>query len=729
MSTSTPSTGSTVNGRNENENENNHCTVVPVTPTVKTEKEGSVPVQTQAGSAQEEEIAPQRKAAASPVKVERTDYGSSTGTVPPPVPNDKVLPPNTADIISTTVSTTKLDPKLEPASAEQGVLTLFPGQINAEAGPGPTSQAHQDERALAAAQRERQALDAVAEVRDQLDRETEARKRKWAMLGYEDDEVEYREGEVLTLHTALMLDQYATLYPDPPTAFTSYEDVVDRLLPYHVWQIHDEELDGARYTKADELREMREAREMVDRIRGIKEQFVKTRRKEGDHPSSLPTVISLLNDHTTTVREEFNTLSSVLRPIKAEYQALESEAKKVYEEKRRIENEKRRAEQEKIRLEQEKVRADAERITMEKERIRALEEEKRNAEGKRKRDEEEKRSRKSRPPPQPSAQGAPPSASVQPPQPHTGMSTTIRSEVQSAGGSFTSAPTVVNRAPSTPLTIPSVGGGATSTQTAASTTTVTPGPERGRPRGRPRGRGRGGARETTTPHIVGGPNGLPTTPNTASTSAGAINGSKAAGMAAAPPPAGFGGNTGSPPVPLPGTAGSSGIPAGANNAVAPVSAPAVPGPKGPIQLTVSLSLVPQLVALGILAINPAPNGPKLPAHILRTSEDKKSIILWVSLAACSKTQLLALAKLLNVNPQPPPPPTGSASASAPALNTNTGTTGSSTTTTAPAAGRPSASASGPSVNAPPTQASGRPAPTGDGAGAANVQANGSGSGK
>jgi hypothetical protein len=39
------------------------------------------------------------------------------------------------------------------------------------------------------------------------------------------------------------MDQQSTLYPPAPTPFASYGDVVDRLLPYHIWQIHDEELD------------------------------------------------------------------------------------------------------------------------------------------------------------------------------------------------------------------------------------------------------------------------------------------------------------------------------------------------------------------------------------------------------------------------------------------------------------------------------------------------------
>lgn len=45
------------------------------------------------------------------------------------------------------------------------------------------------------------------------------------------------------------MDQEATLYPPPPTAFSSYEDAVQRLLPYHVWQVYDEELDT--WEKAD----------------------------------------------------------------------------------------------------------------------------------------------------------------------------------------------------------------------------------------------------------------------------------------------------------------------------------------------------------------------------------------------------------------------------------------------------------------------------------------------
>jgi hypothetical protein len=49
------------------------------------------------------------------------------------------------------------------------------------------------------------------------------------------------------------MDQEATLYPAPPKRFSSHEDVVDRLLPYHIWQIHDQELESG--SEKDSARE------------------------------------------------------------------------------------------------------------------------------------------------------------------------------------------------------------------------------------------------------------------------------------------------------------------------------------------------------------------------------------------------------------------------------------------------------------------------------------------
>lgn len=50
----------------------------------------------------------------------------------------------------------------------------------------------------------------------------------------------------LRFHLALLQDQATTLYPPRPKAFTSFDDVMNNLVPYHIWQIHDEELAGGK---------------------------------------------------------------------------------------------------------------------------------------------------------------------------------------------------------------------------------------------------------------------------------------------------------------------------------------------------------------------------------------------------------------------------------------------------------------------------------------------------
>jgi hypothetical protein len=59
--------------------------------------------------------------------------------------------------------------------------------------------------------------------------------------------------------------------------------MVNRLLPWHVWQIHDEELaDGSKENaQAVEEREKVEAGILVGRIRKINERFQSARRREG----------------------------------------------------------------------------------------------------------------------------------------------------------------------------------------------------------------------------------------------------------------------------------------------------------------------------------------------------------------------------------------------------------------------------------------------------------------
>ena len=70
------------------------------------------------------------------------------------------------------------------------------------------------------------------------------------------------------------------LYPAPPTAFSSYTDAVERLLPYHIYQIHDSELEGQERNVAAEARRERRgesvlidlpflAYHVLDRVFGI----------------------------------------------------------------------------------------------------------------------------------------------------------------------------------------------------------------------------------------------------------------------------------------------------------------------------------------------------------------------------------------------------------------------------------------------------------------------------
>lgn len=50
-----------------------------------------------------------------------------------------------------------------------------------------------------------------------------------------------KPADLLRIDLAVGLDQYDTLYASQ-ARFTGFEDVVDRLLPWHIWQVPEEEL-------------------------------------------------------------------------------------------------------------------------------------------------------------------------------------------------------------------------------------------------------------------------------------------------------------------------------------------------------------------------------------------------------------------------------------------------------------------------------------------------------
>jgi hypothetical protein len=63
-------------------------------------------------------------------------------------------------------------------------------------------------------------------------------------MGFNEAEQASMERTTMGFHLALAQDQVSTLYPEQPSRFASYHDVVEKLVPYHIWQIGDEELDG-----------------------------------------------------------------------------------------------------------------------------------------------------------------------------------------------------------------------------------------------------------------------------------------------------------------------------------------------------------------------------------------------------------------------------------------------------------------------------------------------------
>lgn len=63
-------------------------------------------------------------------------------------------------------------------------------------------------------------------------------------MGFNEPEQAVMERTTMGFHLALAQDQLSTLFPEQPSRFKSYEEVVEKLVPYHIWQVCDEELDG-----------------------------------------------------------------------------------------------------------------------------------------------------------------------------------------------------------------------------------------------------------------------------------------------------------------------------------------------------------------------------------------------------------------------------------------------------------------------------------------------------
>ncbi|GFZ47141.1 hypothetical protein JCM24511_04884 [Saitozyma sp. JCM 24511] len=487
--------------------------------------------------------------------------------------------------------------------------TGFPGQVNAVAGPSSRPDASVGVEVEVDVDGIGKTLTpALKPEVDAIARESGVRKRKWAARGYAQDEMDEMERRATALHLALAMDQQSTLYPPAPSPFTSYGDVVDRLLPYHIWQIHDEELDldrGDEKAKHKERMETHEAADLVRRIVGVRDRFAKLRRRSGQHSSDIATFIPELIETTRSLRTEVSERQQKLSSLRPQLTAYENKEKARLEEIRRAEE-------------------------------RRLAEEKRLAE-ERRRAEEEARARAA------AAEAArrpkPVVQTTSTPVPKTTIS------ISNGPASVAGRPAGSPASAKAPAVVP-VRTTAASTPATPTTTPSTPTPERGRPRGRPRGRGRGGLREAVLTHTPAGKSGggiAPTTPSTPLTSASSTPSAPSTPSVT---------NT-------PRQASAAGPAASAGTPAATPTTPQTPAAKK-VTLTLPMHIINGMVQAGIVpAATPTPTPSPLPAGevappaktpgtVLRMAPDNTGALVFIDLAACSREQVQSLAKLLNI---------------------------------------------------------------------------------
>lgn len=152
-------------------------------------------------------------------------------------------------------------------------------------------------------------------------------------MGFNEPEQAVMERTTMGFHLALASDQVSTLFPEKPTAFKSYEDVVEKLVPYHIWQVCDEELDGQGNETEVERRQREEEEEkaaqaIVSRMRNIQNHLMRGRLRDGSKPSPTVDLISLIRESTSVLRDEVSNIQRDYRRLNAERDTIEIAAKK-----------------------------------------------------------------------------------------------------------------------------------------------------------------------------------------------------------------------------------------------------------------------------------------------------------------------------------------------------------------------------------------------------------------
>ncbi|BEI96674.1 hypothetical protein CcaverHIS631_0202630 [Cutaneotrichosporon cavernicola] len=268
------------------------------------------------------------------------------------------------------------------------------------------------------------------------------RKRKLHAAGYTAAEVAEVEARAAAIDLAVALDQQDTLFADQ-TRFTGFEDAVNRLLPWHIWQVPEDELVPSQQRDKEDLAL---ASEQVANLVDIRRRFAK-------HPSDLPSLIYMLRESTAEVRDELAVVQASLKVAKGKHELQLAEERRVRE-----------------------AAAAKERARMEE-----LERQRRNqflaqAQAQARQQAAQAAAR----PPLPATAPVPAVPTV---PAHTAVSSTAPSVT----------PVAVGPTPVAPAATP------TPTPTASTTPMA---PVRGRPRGRPRGSGRGGTRQPATSHAT-----------------------------------------------------------------------------------------------------------------------------------------------------------------------------------------------------------------------------------
>ncbi|KAJ6499956.1 hypothetical protein C8R47DRAFT_1109753 [Mycena vitilis] len=143
------------------------------------------------------------------------------------------------------------------------------------------------------------------------------------------------EEEEITKSTAarfasrLALDHAAVLNPDTETPFSDSIDVVNRLLPYHVFLQPTEDLDPKGKRKADdletEIEETKFALECFRRKRSLEERFRRIRTRRGKRPAPDDQAVALAQAVLEADRAETALLGSEIRAARAELDKIERE--------------------------------------------------------------------------------------------------------------------------------------------------------------------------------------------------------------------------------------------------------------------------------------------------------------------------------------------------------------------------------------------------------------------